>query len=54
MAPTVISAELFVALVLSTVLAPKVSAPKVIAALVELMVPFTVVADGAVAVMPPA
>ena len=53
-APKLISPALLVALVLSVVFAPKVTGPNVIAALVELIVPFTVVADGKVAVIPPA
>ena len=49
-----ISPDAFVALVFSVVFAPKVIAPKVIAPLVELIVPFKVVADGLDAVIPPA
>ena len=49
-----IPAVLELALVLRTVLAPKVTGPKVIGLLVLLIVPFKVVADGLVALIPPA
>ena len=52
-APMVRSATFVVALVLSVVAAPKVIAPKLMAALVLLMVPLMVRALGAVAVKPP-
>jgi hypothetical protein len=47
-------AVLLLALVLRVVFAPKVTAPKVIGLLVLFMVPFKVVADGLVALIPPA
>ena len=52
-APMLKSAALVVATVLSVVCAPKVIAPKVIASLLLVMVPFKVEALGAVAVRPP-
>ena len=53
-APKVMPAVLLLALVLRVVFAPKVTAPKVIGLLVLLIVPFKVVADGLVALIPPA
>ena len=52
-APKVMSPALVVALLFNVVLAPKVTGPKTMAALVLLMVPFKVLALGAVAVKPP-
>ena len=53
MAPKVMSPAAVVALVFKVVAAPKVTAPKTMAALLLLMVPFKVLALGAVAVKPP-
>ena len=52
-APKVMSPALVVALLFNVVFAPKVTGPKTMAALVLLMVPFKVLALGAVAVKPP-
>ena len=47
------SPAVFVALLLSVVLAPKVTGPNTMAVLLVLIVPFKVLALGAVAVKPP-
>ena len=52
-APKVMSPAVVVALLFNVVLAPKVTGPNTMAALLLLMVPFKVLALGAVAVKPP-